>query len=204
MSPAKGQIVLPAENPPQTDEPGQEFEVERIDRVKYRLVRRAPRPNEGSWNCCSPAPRRVSSSQSNPNLLTAVTYLTDANVLSESNQAAPDSKGARLVAPERARNRRRSIILGEIILASSRAGGQTTATPWSAGSQKVFVESSACLGKRPPGFGGQNSRRPPRPRSGHAIKDSMIAATALLHGLTVATRNHATLQSGVGRRQSVR
>ena len=28
-------------------EPGQEFEVERIDRGEYRLVRRRPRPNEG-------------------------------------------------------------------------------------------------------------------------------------------------------------
>ena len=28
-------------------EPGQKFEVERIDRGEYRLVRRQPRPNEG-------------------------------------------------------------------------------------------------------------------------------------------------------------
>ena len=44
----KGQIVLPAEIRRQDDiEPGQVFEVERIDRGQYRLVRRAPRPNEG-------------------------------------------------------------------------------------------------------------------------------------------------------------
>ncbi len=44
----KGQIILPAEMRRQDDiEPGQEFEVERIDRGEYRLVRRAPRPNEG-------------------------------------------------------------------------------------------------------------------------------------------------------------
>jgi len=44
----KGQIVLPAEIR-QRDriEPGDEFEVERIDRGEYRLVRRSPRPNEG-------------------------------------------------------------------------------------------------------------------------------------------------------------
>lgn len=44
----KGQIVLPAEFRQQDDiEPGQEFDVERIDRGEYRLVRRSPRPNEG-------------------------------------------------------------------------------------------------------------------------------------------------------------
>jgi len=45
---SKGQIVLPAEIRNQDGiEPGQEFDVERIDRGEYRLVRRAPRPNEG-------------------------------------------------------------------------------------------------------------------------------------------------------------
>ena len=45
---SKGQIVLPAEFR-QMDgiEPGQEFEVERLDRGEYRLVRRAAPPNEG-------------------------------------------------------------------------------------------------------------------------------------------------------------
>ena len=44
----KGQIVLPAEIRRQDDiEPGQEFDVQRIERGEYRLVRRAPRPNEG-------------------------------------------------------------------------------------------------------------------------------------------------------------
>jgi AbrB family looped-hinge helix DNA binding protein len=53
---SKGQIVLPAELR-QLDriEPGEEFDVERVDRGEYRLVRRAPRPNEGvvDWllNC---------------------------------------------------------------------------------------------------------------------------------------------------------
>lgn len=45
---SKGQIVLPAELREQDAvEAGQEFDVERIDRGEYRLVRRAPRPNEG-------------------------------------------------------------------------------------------------------------------------------------------------------------
>ena len=46
---SKGQIVLPAEFR-QMDrvEPGQEFDVERVDRGDYRLVRRAAPPNEGA------------------------------------------------------------------------------------------------------------------------------------------------------------
>ena len=44
----KGQIVLPAEIREQDDiEPGDSFEVERIDRGEYRLIRRTPRPNDG-------------------------------------------------------------------------------------------------------------------------------------------------------------
>ncbi len=45
---SKGQIVLPAEFR-QMDrvEAGQEFEVERLDRGDYRLVRRTVPPNEG-------------------------------------------------------------------------------------------------------------------------------------------------------------
>ena len=44
----KGQIALPAEFR-QLDgiEPGQEFEIERIGRGEYRLVRCQARPNEG-------------------------------------------------------------------------------------------------------------------------------------------------------------
>jgi len=45
---SKGQIVLPAEIRQQDRiEPGQEFEVERVDRGEYRLVRRPTRSNEG-------------------------------------------------------------------------------------------------------------------------------------------------------------
>ncbi len=53
---SKGQIVLPAEfRRIDHVEAGQEFDVERLDRGDYRLVRRAPPPNEGviDWllNC---------------------------------------------------------------------------------------------------------------------------------------------------------
>ncbi len=46
---SKGQIVLPAEFR-QMDriEPGQEFEVERVERGEYRLVLRAAPPNDGA------------------------------------------------------------------------------------------------------------------------------------------------------------
>jgi AbrB family looped-hinge helix DNA binding protein len=45
---SKGQIVLPA-GIRQRDgiRPGQKFDVERIDRGEYRLVRHEPAPNEG-------------------------------------------------------------------------------------------------------------------------------------------------------------
>lgn len=45
---SRGQIVLPAEIRRQDRiEPGQVFDVERVDRGEYRLVRRAPPPNTG-------------------------------------------------------------------------------------------------------------------------------------------------------------
>jgi AbrB family looped-hinge helix DNA binding protein len=44
----KGQIVLPAAIREMDDiEPGQEFEIERIDRGEYRLVRKATAPTAG-------------------------------------------------------------------------------------------------------------------------------------------------------------
>lgn len=44
----KGQLILPAQIRQQDDiQPGQEFEVERIDRGEYRLLRRRSSPNAG-------------------------------------------------------------------------------------------------------------------------------------------------------------
>ncbi|MEX0775697.1 MAG: AbrB/MazE/SpoVT family DNA-binding domain-containing protein [Phycisphaeraceae bacterium] len=55
---SKGQIVLPARLR-QRDriKPGQQFEVERLDRGEYRLSRREPPPNEGlvDWLLSCPA-----------------------------------------------------------------------------------------------------------------------------------------------------
>lgn len=53
----KGQIVLPAEiRRADRIEPGQEFEVERIDEGEYRLIRRKRRANEGvvDWLAACP------------------------------------------------------------------------------------------------------------------------------------------------------
>jgi AbrB family looped-hinge helix DNA binding protein len=45
---SKGQIVLPAELRQQDQiEAGQEFDVERVDRGEYRLIRRPTHSNEG-------------------------------------------------------------------------------------------------------------------------------------------------------------
>lgn len=45
---SRGQIVLPAEIRLRDGiDAGQKFDIERIDRGEYRLVRQTPRPNEG-------------------------------------------------------------------------------------------------------------------------------------------------------------
>src|SRR5260370_39309849 len=56
---SKGQIVLPAEFR-QMDriEPGQEFDVERLDRGDYRLVRRAARQDEGAIDWLLACPQK--------------------------------------------------------------------------------------------------------------------------------------------------
>jgi bifunctional DNA-binding transcriptional regulator/antitoxin component of YhaV-PrlF toxin-antitoxin module len=56
---SKGQLVLPAELR-QMDhvEPGQEFDVERLDRGDYRLVRRTGPRNEGAIDWLLSCPRK--------------------------------------------------------------------------------------------------------------------------------------------------
>ncbi len=56
---SKGQIVLPAEFR-QLDrvEPGQEFDVERLDRGDYRLVRRVAPKNEGAVDWLFACPQK--------------------------------------------------------------------------------------------------------------------------------------------------
>jgi len=56
---SKGQIVLPADfRRMDRVEPGQVFEVDRIDHGDYRLVRRAARPNEGAVEWLLACPRK--------------------------------------------------------------------------------------------------------------------------------------------------
>lgn len=55
---SKGQVVLPAELRERDGiEPGQVFDVERLDRGDYRLVRRSTRQNDGvvDWLLACPA-----------------------------------------------------------------------------------------------------------------------------------------------------
>jgi len=55
---SKGQIVLPSEIRREDGiEPGQEFDIERIERGEYRLMRREPAPNQGlvDWLLACPA-----------------------------------------------------------------------------------------------------------------------------------------------------
>lgn len=56
---SKGQIVLPAALREQDNiEPGEEFIIERIARGEYRLVRGAPKPNEGVLDWLLACPRK--------------------------------------------------------------------------------------------------------------------------------------------------
>jgi predicted nucleic acid-binding protein len=128
-----------------------------------------------------------------------VIYLADANVLSEATKAAPS---ARVIAWLKTNERDLAvdpIILGEIrfgihlLPAGSRRRrlerwftqgvGQLVCLPWDAAAGLRWAKLLADLraaGQAMP------------------IKDSMIAATALVHHLTVATRNeHDFLKAGV-------
>ena len=56
---SKGQIVLPAElRRMDRVEPGQQFDIERLDRGDYHLVRRAPPPNEGAIDWLLACPQK--------------------------------------------------------------------------------------------------------------------------------------------------
>lgn len=56
---SRGQIVLPAEfRRLDGIEAGQEFDVERMDRGDYRLVRRSPPPNEGAIDWLLSCPQK--------------------------------------------------------------------------------------------------------------------------------------------------
>ncbi len=119
-----------------------------------------------------------------------MTYLVDANVLSEATKPVPDSK-----AIEWLRRNERELVVDPIILGEIRFGihllpagkrrrgletwfdggvARIICVPWDARTGLRWAELLAQLR-----------------RSGRAlpIKDSLIAATALVHGFIVVTRN---------------
>ena len=56
---SKGQIVLPAElRRRDRIQPGQKFDVERLDRGEYRLTLRSPEPNEGAVDWLLSCPQK--------------------------------------------------------------------------------------------------------------------------------------------------
>ena len=119
-----------------------------------------------------------------------MTYLVDANILSEATKPAPDSK-----AIEWLRRNERELVVDPVILGEIRFGihllpagrrrrrleawfdagvARIACVPWDAQTGLRWAELLARLR-----------------RSGQAlpIKDSLIAATALVHGFVVVTRN---------------
>ena len=193
---SKGQIVLPAEFRLQDRvEPGQEFEVERLDRGEYRLMRRSPAPNEGALDWLLACPEKGFFAPIDRVDRYAVKYLVDANVLSEPTRPTPD---ARVV--EWLRLNEREIAVDPIVLGELSYGilllphGKKRArlekwfdvgvqrlrcVPWEAETGLKWARLLASLRAR--------GRAMP-------IKDSLIAATALAHNLIVVTRNRADFE----------
>ncbi len=91
---SKGQIVLPAELWRRDGiEPGQTFEIERIDHGEYRLFRAEPPRNQGLVDILLACPEKdwfePIQSESPIHRAAVVTYLVDANVLSETTRRRP-------------------------------------------------------------------------------------------------------------------
>ena len=122
-------------------------------------------------------------------------YLVDANVLSEPTKPAPDSK----VVEWLRRNERElaidPIILGEVrfgILLLRKGKRRTTLERWfDAGVQRLHclpwdAETGMRWAQLLASLRAAGRAMP--------IKDSLIAATALVHNLVVVTRNHADFE----------
>ena len=189
---SKGQIVLPAEIRQQDGiKPGQQFQVERIDRGEYRLIRREAAPNEGLTGLVVGLSReRLLHADCLGVNRHTMKYLVDANVLSEATKPQPQAKVIQWLRLHERDIAVDPIILGEIrfgihLLAAgsrrrrleqwfARGVGSMRCVPWEAATGIRWARLLADLraaGRSMP------------------IKDSLIAATALVHDLTIATHN---------------
>ncbi len=121
-----------------------------------------------------------------------MTFLVDANVLSEATKAAPEPRVIEWLRAHEQELAVDPIILGELrfgILLLAKGKKRSALERWFA----VGVERLECLAWDAD-TGLRWAELLARLRAkGHAmpIKDSLIAATALVHDLTVATRNGA-------------
>ena len=119
-----------------------------------------------------------------------MTYLVDASVLSEATKPIPDTKVI-----EWLRQNERAIVVDPIILGEIRFG--ILLLPTSRRKQRLQgwfelgVKRMQCLAWEPASGLRWAKLLADLRKSGQAmsIKDSLIAATALVHDLTVATRN---------------
>ncbi len=119
-----------------------------------------------------------------------MTFLLDANVLSEATKPRPDAEVLRWLAENQAESCTSSVVMGEIeigLLLLVHGLRRSQILLWFEGlraSTEVLPFDQAVASswaRLVAGLQGKGVRLP--------IKDSMIAATALVHGLTVVTRN---------------
>jgi predicted nucleic acid-binding protein len=124
-----------------------------------------------------------------------VSYLVDANVLSEATKASPEPKVLEWLRANEAELAMDPIILGEIRFGIDRmppGRRRERFERWFAEGVENFVclPIEAATGIR----WAQLLAKLRASGSAMPVKDSLIAATALVHGLTVATRNSRDFQ----------
>src|SRR5580704_17778748 len=91
---SKGQIVLPAKIRQQDGiKPGEQFEVERIDRGKYCLTRHETPPSQGMVDWLLACPSRDTSCRFNPNLPMGCELPRRRRCSERSHQTPPGRKG---------------------------------------------------------------------------------------------------------------
>ena len=119
-------------------------------------------------------------------------YLVDANVLSEPTKPTPDRRVMEWLRANESEMAVTPVILGELrfgILILPKGGKRTALERWfDAGAGRLYcLPWGADTGLR----WAELLARLRRTGKAMPIKDSLIAATALVHGLTIATRNRA-------------